>query len=140
MPKRGFGSSALIVVIVVMIFAVVIFAVTPMMFVPTAVLSPVMAPIIVLIPVAVVVAPPITVMIATLGSIPILAAAAAWAAIARCGTPRSAAARAKHVARLDRDGKQMALWADMRTASRDHMETAFQQRRQQIVGDCHQLK
>ena len=63
------------------------------MFVPTAVLSPVMAPIIVLIPVAVVVAPPITVMIATLVSIPIMVAAAAWAAIARCGTPRSAAAR-----------------------------------------------
>ena len=93
MPKRGFGSSALIVVIVVMIFAVVIFAVTPMMFVPTAVLSPVMAPIIVLVPIAVVVAPPITVMIATLVSIPIMVAAAAWAAIARCGTPRSAAAR-----------------------------------------------
>jgi hypothetical protein len=48
--------------------------------------------------------------------------------------------RAKHVARRDRDGKQLALWADMRNASRDHMETAFQQRRQQVVGDCHQLK
>ena len=28
----------------------------------------------------------------------------------------------------------------MRTASREHMEIAFQQRRQQIVGDCRQLK
>jgi hypothetical protein len=28
----------------------------------------------------------------------------------------------------------------MRTAPREHMEVAFQQRRQQIVGDCRQLK
>jgi hypothetical protein len=28
----------------------------------------------------------------------------------------------------------------MRIATRDYMETAFQQQRQQIVGDCHQLK
>jgi hypothetical protein len=48
--------------------------------------------------------------------------------------------RAKHVARRDRDGRQSSLWADIRTAPRDHMETAFQQRRQQIVGDCRQLK
>jgi hypothetical protein len=34
----------------------------------------------------------------------------------------------------------MSLWADMRQAGRDHMETAFQHQRQQIVGDCHQLK
>ena len=49
--------------------------------------------------------------------------------------PRGRKVRAKHVARRDRDGKQMSLWADMRFAPRDHMETAFQQRRQQIVGD-----
>jgi len=48
--------------------------------------------------------------------------------------------RAKHVARRPQDGKQTSLWSDMRVATRDHMETAFQQRRQQIVGDCHQLK
>ena len=29
---------------------------------------------------------------------------------------------------------------DIRSASREHMEIAFQQRRQQIVGDCRQLK
>ena len=34
----------------------------------------------------------------------------------------------------------MVLWDDIRTASREHMQIAFQQRRQQIVGDCHQLK
>jgi hypothetical protein len=54
--------------------------------------------------------------------------------------PQGRRVRAKHVARRDRDGKQMSLWADIRLAPRDHMETAFQQRRQQIVGDCHQLK
>ncbi len=34
----------------------------------------------------------------------------------------------------------MVLWDDMRTASRQHMRMSFQQRRQQIVGDCRQLK
>jgi len=48
--------------------------------------------------------------------------------------------RTKHVALLKKDGEQMALWADMRKASRSHMERAFQQRRKQIVGDCKQLK
>lgn len=44
--------------------------------------------------------------------------------------------RAKHAARID----QAVFWDDIRTASRDHMQIALQQRRQQIVGDCHQLK
>lgn len=48
--------------------------------------------------------------------------------------------RAKHVARVTRDEKQWHLWADIRNAPREHMETAFQQRREQIVGDCRQLK
>ena len=34
----------------------------------------------------------------------------------------------------------MVLWDDIRTAPRNHMRISFQQRRQQIVGDCHQLK
>lgn len=46
--------------------------------------------------------------------------------------------RAKHAARIS--GTQQVLWDDIRTASRKHMQTAFQQRRQQIVGDCRQLK
>ncbi len=46
--------------------------------------------------------------------------------------------RAKHAIR--QDGEQGSLWADIRTATRDHMEAAFQQRRQQIVSDCRQLK
>ena len=48
--------------------------------------------------------------------------------------------RAKHSARVSRDGKQYSLWADIRTAPRTHMELAFRQRRIQIVGDCRQLK
>ena len=48
--------------------------------------------------------------------------------------------RAKHPAPTYRNGKQLMLWDDIRTASRDHMRAAFQTRRRQIVGDCHQLK
>ena len=48
--------------------------------------------------------------------------------------------RAKHAARLTKGGEQMMLWADIRTAPHSHMELAFKQRRQQIVGDCWQLK
>lgn len=48
--------------------------------------------------------------------------------------------RSKHAIRITRSGKQLTLWADMRTASRQHMELAFAQRRQQVVGDCVQLK
>lgn len=54
--------------------------------------------------------------------------------------PQGRVVRAKHVARIERGGKQTALWADIRTAPREHMRMAFQQRRQQIVGDCRQLK
>ena len=48
--------------------------------------------------------------------------------------------RVKHPVAVRRDGEQMVLWDDMRTAPRQHMKRAFQQRRQQIVGDCRQLK
>jgi hypothetical protein len=54
--------------------------------------------------------------------------------------PQGRRVRAKHAARINRNGKQLVLWDDIRTASREHMEIAFQQRRQQIVGDCQQLK
>ncbi len=50
--------------------------------------------------------------------------------------PQGRKVRAKHAARIE----QAVLWDDIRTASREHMQIAFQQRRQQIVGDCHQLK
>ena len=48
--------------------------------------------------------------------------------------------RVKHPATVKVYGEQMVLWDDMRTASRQHMRMSFQQRRQQIVGDCRQLK
>ncbi len=54
--------------------------------------------------------------------------------------PQGRTVRAKHAARREVEGEQQVLWADIRTADRSHMEIAFQQRRQQIVGDCHQLK
>jgi len=48
--------------------------------------------------------------------------------------------RAKHAVRIIGGPKNLTLWGDIRTASRKHMHVAFQQRRQQIVGDCRQLK
>ena len=54
--------------------------------------------------------------------------------------PQGRRVRSKHAARVKRYGQQITLWADIRSADRRHMEIAFQQRRQQIVGDCGQLK
>ena len=48
--------------------------------------------------------------------------------------------RAKHAATITRDDGQLTLWDDIRTASRKHMEVAFQQRRHQILADCKQLR
>ncbi|HEY5175831.1 MAG TPA: hypothetical protein VII95_09745 [Terriglobales bacterium] len=54
--------------------------------------------------------------------------------------PQGRRVRTKHVARYGEGKSQIPLWEDIRTASREHMEIAFQQRRQQILGDCRQLK
>lgn len=54
--------------------------------------------------------------------------------------PQGRKVRAKHVIKIEQNGKQVGFWDDMRWASRKHMQIAFQQRRQQIVGDCRQLK
>lgn len=54
--------------------------------------------------------------------------------------PQGRRVRVKHVARYGEGQAQIPLWADIRTATRAHMEIAFQQRRQQILGDCRQLK
>jgi hypothetical protein len=48
--------------------------------------------------------------------------------------------RAKHSMRVMEGGAQINIWADIDTAPRKYMEKAFAQRRQQIVGDCHQLR
>jgi hypothetical protein len=52
--------------------------------------------------------------------------------------------RKLHAARMpdvDDEGRetQRTLWADIDTAPKEFMEVAFQQRREQIVGDCRQL-
>jgi hypothetical protein len=54
--------------------------------------------------------------------------------------PQGRRVRVKHVAIVERNGEQLAFWADIRNASTEHMQLSFQQRRQQIVGDCRQLK
>lgn len=50
--------------------------------------------------------------------------------------------RAKHAVKESVNGKQRTLWADMDNPNVPviHFEKAFSQRRQQIVGDCFQLK
>lgn len=50
--------------------------------------------------------------------------------------------RAKHAVRSKNGDKSMSLWADMddERAPRSHFVRSFAQRRQQIVGDCFQLK
>ncbi|GAB3495532.1 hypothetical protein GCM10027399_17700 [Curvibacter fontanus] len=50
--------------------------------------------------------------------------------------------RAKHAVRFKKGEKSMSLWADIDDdkAPRDHFVKSFAQRRQQIVGDCYQLK
>ena len=47
--------------------------------------------------------------------------------------------RAKHAARITKGLEQQTFWVDIRQAKRPFMEIAFQQRREQIVGDCRQL-
>ena len=54
--------------------------------------------------------------------------------------PQGRSVRAKHAVRRERDGKQLSMWADIRTAPREYMAVAFAQRRRQIVGDCRQLE
>lgn len=54
--------------------------------------------------------------------------------------PQGRRVRTKHVAMIDKDGEQLSLWADIRSAPTSHMQMAFQQRRHQIIGDCRQLK
>lgn len=50
--------------------------------------------------------------------------------------------RAKHAVRSKNGNRTMSLWADIddERAPREHFERSFAQRRQQIVGDCFQLK
>jgi hypothetical protein len=54
--------------------------------------------------------------------------------------PKGRRVRLLHAAKVQRGSEQMTFWDDIRTADRRHMQLAFQQRRQGIVGDCRQLK
>lgn len=54
--------------------------------------------------------------------------------------PKGRRVRRLHAATTYRNGVQQVLWDDIRTASRDHMVLAFNNRRKSIVGDCRQLK
>ncbi|WP_287879394.1 hypothetical protein [Aquitalea sp.] len=57
-------------------------------------------------------------------------------------SPNGQRYRAKHAVRVKTGDKTMSLWADMddQRAPREHFVRSFAQRRQQIVGDCFQLK
>jgi len=48
--------------------------------------------------------------------------------------------RVNHSVRIGMNGVQATLWSEMEFAGRDHMERSFGQRREQIVGDCYQLR
>jgi hypothetical protein len=48
--------------------------------------------------------------------------------------------RVNHAVRATESGVQMTFWATLGHAPRKHMEKAFAQRREQIIGDCLQLK
>ncbi len=44
-----------------------------------------------------------------------------------------------HAVRITRRGVQYTMWAMLKTAPRAHMQRAFTQRREQVVGDLVQL-
>jgi hypothetical protein len=48
--------------------------------------------------------------------------------------------RLLHPATVKRQGELFTEWDDIRTAPRQHMQLAFQQKRKAIVGECRQLK
>ena len=48
--------------------------------------------------------------------------------------------RAKLSAKIKEDGKQTTLWVDSRSDEKKYMVAAFSGHRQQILGECHQLK
>ncbi len=54
--------------------------------------------------------------------------------------PQGRKVRVKHVAPYNEKGQMSLKWDDMRSAAREHMETAFAYKRQLIFSDCRQLK
>lgn len=47
--------------------------------------------------------------------------------------------RKNHAVRVNKAGVQLTIWAILGSAPREHMQKAFIQRREQVVGDCVQL-
>ena len=54
--------------------------------------------------------------------------------------PKGRRYRQNHAIRVSKDGVQFTTWGMMDFAPYSHMEMAFTQRREQIIGDCFQLK
>lgn len=54
--------------------------------------------------------------------------------------PKGRRYRRNHAIRVSKDGVQFTMWGMMDFAPLGHMEMSFTQRREQIVGDCFQLK
>lgn len=48
--------------------------------------------------------------------------------------------RLNHAVRVTKNGVQTTFWGIMGFAHRSHMERAFTQRREQVIGDCLQLQ
>lgn len=48
--------------------------------------------------------------------------------------------RVNHAVRFQKDGAQTTMWGIVGFANQPYMEMAFTQRREQVVGDCLQLK
>ena len=48
--------------------------------------------------------------------------------------------RINHAVRYKKDGAQTTMWGILGFADQSYMAKAFTQRREQVVGDCHQLK
>ncbi len=48
--------------------------------------------------------------------------------------------RKNHAVRVTKNGVQTTFWGIMGFAHRSHMERAFNQRREQVIGDCLQLQ
>ena len=54
--------------------------------------------------------------------------------------PQGRSVRTKHAALVKQGDRQLMMWDDIRSAEPEHMQRSVQLRRQQIVGDCCQLK
>jgi hypothetical protein len=48
--------------------------------------------------------------------------------------------RVNHAVKVMKNGVQETFWGIMGFAPKEHMEMAFRQRREQVIGDCYQLK